>query len=224
MASEEKDPVTVGESWLAALVARDFERLAALCKPEASGRLMIPSRIVTTDGATETVERIAAWFKDCEVIRDEGSHVSMVGTQLAIHIRVYVEEMGEAFAVEQQLYCAVEGGQIERLSLLCSGFQPLDRSDDDPASEIHPARALATQPDAFLRMDDAITAGSTCAVLTPAIKRKLGELQSGQVLEVHVNDPTARGDIEAWSRLSGNSLLRIDEAEGGELTFLVRKK
>ena len=48
---------------------------------------------------------------------------------------------------------------------------------------------------------------STCAVLTPMIKSSLDELRSGQVLEVRVNDPLARGDVEAWSRLSGNTLL-----------------
>ncbi len=39
--------------------------------------------------------------------------------------------------------------------------------------------------------------GSTCAILTPAIKSKLREMNSGQVLEVRVDDPSARGDIEA---------------------------
>ena len=66
--------------------------------------------------------------------------------------------------------------------------------------------------------------GSTCALLTPAIKAKLREMQSGQVLEVRVDDPTARGDIEAWCRLSGNLLLQMNEEVGQELRFFVRKK
>lgn len=66
--------------------------------------------------------------------------------------------------------------------------------------------------------------GSTCALLTPAIKSKLREMHSGQVLEVRVNDPAARGDIEAWSRLSGNTLVRMNEAQSEELQFFVMKK
>jgi TusA-related sulfurtransferase len=71
---------------------------------------------------------------------------------------------------------------------------------------------------------DAAKSESTCAVLTPAIKSKLREMQSGQVLEVRVDDPEARGDIEAWCRLSGNLLLGMNESEGQELQFFVQKK
>jgi len=65
---------------------------------------------------------------------------------------------------------------------------------------------------------------STCALLTPMIKSKLGEMQGGQVLEVRVNDPAARGDVEAWSRLSGNPILKMVDDEGPILRFFVKKK
>ena len=35
-------------------------------------------------------------------------------------------------------------------------------------------------------------AGSTCAVLTPAVRARLRELEPGQVLEVRVDDPCGR--------------------------------
>ncbi len=66
--------------------------------------------------------------------------------------------------------------------------------------------------------------GSTCAVLTPAIKSKLREMSSGQVLEVQVDDPSAKGDIEAWCRLSGNTLLKMIDNESQALRFFVKKK
>lgn len=66
--------------------------------------------------------------------------------------------------------------------------------------------------------------GSTCAVLTPAIKSKLSEMSSGQILEVHVEDRSARGDIEAWCRLSGNALLEVTQDEDQTLRFFVKKK
>ena len=78
---------------------------------------------------------------------------------------------------------------------------------------------------ALLEMNtESESAGSTCALLTPAIKAKLRELDSGQVLEVRVNDSTAREDIAAWCRLSGNELLAMmDEGHQG-LRFFLRKK
>jgi TusA-related sulfurtransferase len=68
------------------------------------------------------------------------------------------------------------------------------------------------------------SAGSTCALLTPAIKAKLQELASGQVLEVHVDDPSAKEDILSWSRLSGNQVLAMFVDEPQRLRFYLRKK
>jgi len=70
----------------------------------------------------------------------------------------------------------------------------------------------------------AVETGSTCAVLIPAIQSKLREMSSGQILEMRVDDPSARGDIEAWCRLSGNTLLKMIHNEGQALRFFVKKK
>ncbi len=67
-------------------------------------------------------------------------------------------------------------------------------------------------------------AGSTCALLTPAIKARLKELESGQVLEVRVGDSSAREDVAAWCRLSGNALLAMGDDGHQGLRFFVRKK
>ena len=46
----------------------------------------------------------------------------------------------------------------------------------------------------------------------------------GQVLEVRVDDPSARGDLESWSRLSGNELIAAREEPPGVLRAWLRKK
>jgi len=66
--------------------------------------------------------------------------------------------------------------------------------------------------------------GSTCSLLTPAIKAKLREIASGQVLEVRVDDPTAKDDILSWSRLSGNQVVAMYTDEPQRLRFYLRKK
>jgi TusA-related sulfurtransferase len=69
---------------------------------------------------------------------------------------------------------------------------------------------LVPHADALLEMlQTADTPGTTCAVLTPAIKARLRELAGGQILEVRVDDPSAHEDIAAWCRLAGHELLAV---------------
>ncbi len=97
-----------------------------------------------------------------------------------------------------------------------------ERSGGSPQG--HPSLALPDSHALLTMKAESESLGSTCALLTPAIKTRLKELESGQVLEVRVNDSTAREDIAAWCRLSGNVLLAMmDEGHHG-LRFFVRKK
>lgn len=90
----------------------------------------------------------------------------------------------------------------------------------------NPGHAPLPQADAVLEMLGMPEAeGSTCALLTPAIKVRLRELSAGQVLEVRVDDPLAEDDIKSWSRLSGHELLAMDtDSAAGILRFYLRKK
>jgi len=78
--------------------------------------------------------------------------------------------------------------------------------------------------DAVLEMIQAPASQGACAVLTPAIRAKLREMAAGQVLEVRVNDPTAREDIASWCRLSGHKLLAVHEESPRSLRVYLRKK
>lgn len=82
------------------------------------------------------------------------------------------------------------------------------------------------EPDATLEWLGATpTEGTACALLTPAIRAKLRELVGGQVLEVRVDDLTARDDLTAWCRLSGNPLLALVEQDSPRmLRAFVQKK
>ena len=62
-----------------------------------------------------------------------------------------------------------------------------------------------------------------CGDLTPMIRGRLRELQSGQVLEVISEEPAAHEGIPAWSRLTGNELLATI-SEPGRARFFIRKK
>jgi TusA-related sulfurtransferase len=95
----------------------------------------------------------------------------------------------------------------------------MDLEEGDVAADTLPQTDSVLE---MLDMDD--RAGATCALLTPAIRTRLRELAPGQVLEVRVNDPTARLDVQAWSQLTGNYLLAIREEPPNLLRFFLRKK
>jgi TusA-related sulfurtransferase len=222
----------LGEEWIRAVIEKDFQSLAGLCHPDVRSRLMTPRRIDTFENATGLSQKVENWFDECYYIEKEQARVTMVGEKLAIFYRLRFEENGIPCTAEQQLYCSLRAGRIDQLSLLCSGFQPdralveapVAQALNSTATDMPSTTQSAFQAHALLEFDVAGEQGSTCAILTPAIKRKLGEMSSGQVLEVHVDDPTAKEDIQAWCRLSGNSLLKIDRGKGQELRFYLRKK
>jgi TusA-related sulfurtransferase len=73
--------------------------------------------------------------------------------------------------------------------------------------------------------DDVLEAdGATCATLTPLIRARMREVESGSVLEVRTDDPAAREGIPAWSRLTGNELLATVEEDTERARFYLRKK
>lgn len=65
--------------------------------------------------------------------------------------------------------------------------------------------------------------GSVCALLTPMMRAELEKLDSGDVLEIRTDEPSAMLDVPSWCRLSGHALLETVE-EGPLIRFLVRKK
>lgn len=91
--------------------------------------------------------------------------------------------------------------------------------------ELETAASALPEPDAVLEwVSDAPVHETVCALLTPAIKAKLREMTPGQVLEVRVNDPTARDDIASWCRLSGHELLALTEDPPHLVRAYLRKK
>jgi tRNA 2-thiouridine synthesizing protein A len=97
----------------------------------------------------------------------------------------------------------------------------MDTSRSSSENNAHPPAAAAV----LELLGSADTSGATCAVLTPAIKARLRELEGGQVLEVRVDDPGAREDIAAWCRLAGHTLLAVvDDVPSYTRYFLGKKQ
>jgi tRNA 2-thiouridine synthesizing protein A len=76
-------------------------------------------------------------------------------------------------------------------------------------------------PAVDVRMD---LVGQACATLTPLIATRMRQLESGQVLEVVSDDPTAHSGLAAWSRLTGNPIVAIVEDGPGRTRYYLRRK
>jgi TusA-related sulfurtransferase len=221
-----------GEDWIQAIIDQDFEHLTAICHPDIKSTMLLPKRIAHLESATDLAKQVEDWFGEYDLIQKEQSRVAMVGEKLAIFYRLRCKESRGANTIEQQLYCTVRDGRIEQLRLICSGFQPDLVSIATPLAnmlnalplEIQSSVPAIPQAKALLEFKANVGQGSTCALLTPYIKSRLGGLSTGEVLEVHVDDITAKGDIEAWSRLSGNLILKMDQTAGQELVIYIQKK
>jgi arsenite methyltransferase len=95
-----------------------------------------------------------------------------------------------------------------------SGVAPAER-------ERGPLAAPPVEPVADAMLD---AHGQTCGAIEPMIKRQMRALESGQVLEVRVDDPAARLGVPAWSRLTGHTLLATVEDDERRTRFFLRKR
>jgi len=64
--------------------------------------------------------------------------------------------------------------------------------------------------------------GMLCPMPIVKTSRAMKELQSGQILKMISTDAGSPPDIEAWSRQTGNELLR-STTEDGRFVFFLRK-
>ena len=78
--------------------------------------------------------------------------------------------------------------------------------------------------DALVIKEDQVLDASGLLCPMPIVKtnKAIKELQSGQILKVIATDAGYPPDIEAWSRQTGNQLLR-SVAEGGKFIVFLQK-
>ncbi len=85
--------------------------------------------------------------------------------------------------------------------------------------------AILPAPTAILELLNSSDApGAACAVLTPAIRARLREMEAGQILLVRTDDPTSLLDVQAWCDLTCNKLLATIEEDDDTLNFFIRKE
>ena len=86
--------------------------------------------------------------------------------------------------------------------------------------------ALPSSSPAPLPSADAVIEGygQICGVIEPMMGTRIRALESGQVLEVRVDDPTGLLGVPAWCRLTGHSLLAVHQEDAVRTRFFIRRK
>ncbi|MFJ8069902.1 sulfurtransferase TusA family protein [Peribacillus sp. NPDC096447] len=64
--------------------------------------------------------------------------------------------------------------------------------------------------------------GIACPMPIVKTRKAMNDLQTGQVLEIHVTDKGAKADLAAWSKSGGHELVETAE-ENDILKFWIRK-
>ena len=143
----------------------------------------------------------------------------------------HIEKLGELdyFSASSSPATRSVAGSFGAISLVLRGAKaPTDRLLEP--SSWPPARAaVADAPaaaDGGTFTADALfdARGRTCGELEPILRSQMMGLASGQVLEVHTDDPAARLGLPAWSRLAGHALLASLEQDDRRTRFFLRRK
>jgi ketosteroid isomerase-like protein len=107
-----------------AVAMQNKPALAECFASDVEFRALIPPGLRERTGADEAASLISQWFGDSTELHLLASRSDEVGDRLHISYRFEGVEEGEAYVVEQHLYCTVGDGKIVRADLLCSGFRP----------------------------------------------------------------------------------------------------
>jgi ketosteroid isomerase-like protein len=117
----------VGQAFVSALAAREFERAAALFHEDATLQAIPPSGYRERHGRSEIEAQLRHWLDYCHATRLAWSLVEPVGDRLHLAYRFDAERDGEPRLFEQHGFCELVDGRIASIRLICSGCRPRDR-------------------------------------------------------------------------------------------------
>jgi ketosteroid isomerase-like protein len=114
----------LGTRLVRAIAEQDQSALAECFAPNAELRALTPHGLRERAGAIDAASMISSWFGDSTELHLLDSRSDELADRVHVSYRFEGVEEGEAYLVEQHLYCTVADGKVARADLLCSGFRP----------------------------------------------------------------------------------------------------
>ena len=119
----------LGETFVAALAAKDPARLRAVLDPAVDVRALTPNMFWEASSAGDFVDRIVLghWFEPTDHITGVTSVETGadVGPRHHVGYRLAVTNADGDHVVEQQAYYETVGDRITWLRILCAGYNPV---------------------------------------------------------------------------------------------------
>jgi hypothetical protein len=117
---------SVGERFVAAFAAKDFQRAGELLDPEVDFRALTPNRAWEASGADAVVsEVLTRWLEDSDHVEGISDiETGGVADRKRVAFRVRGHNDDGPFILEQQAYYTERDGRIDWLRMLCSGMRP----------------------------------------------------------------------------------------------------
>ena len=198
---------STSQSVVELLAARDFDHLTAIFASDAHARFLLPHGLEEYTGGEAIVGRIKSWFGSASVFDLTSSSEEPVGRRQRLNWRFSVVRDGRSHEViEQLVYVDLGPHGIERIDLLCSGFQIEPRAAAGPV-QVFDAGAMG------------------CADgLAQEFRSQIAKLPIGGSLEVVVSDPAAKEDLPSLARLLGQRVTSTEAHDDGRLTITVERK
>lgn len=194
----------LGNKFVEALAARDFDQLQTLFADPLRFRAMVPNGIREAKQPLEALGWFRRWFGDADHFELQTSSVNEVVDRLSVNYRIRLHDEDGWQVIEQKAFFKVQAGNIQDLALVCSGF----RVEGEPVQTQQAAGAYY----------DAGARGCAEGPLEEIAGMAHG-LQPGQSLQVHATDPSVATDLPAWCRLAG-----YDFEQEAQDQYLIRKK
>jgi TusA-related sulfurtransferase len=194
-----------GRAFLEALTSRDFEGVEASLDPDIRFRGLLPSGLHELSGAAAVADQLRSWFEEADAFEVEEIVAEDIADRLRISYRFRLHDEDGWAVIEQQAFCDVDDGRIERIDLVCSGFRPVAEPE---AGDVH-------------RFD----AGELgCADgLAQEFRRRIRAIPVGDVLVVAAGDPAAKEELPSMARLLGNTVRSVESLDDGRLLITVER-
>jgi hypothetical protein len=125
MSTTEAD-TRVGTRFLEALTSRDYDALGACFAADAALRGVVPPGVREAEGREAIVDRFRIWTEDISDYELAECDAALFADLLRLRwaVRGVDPEIG-LNVYEQTAYAEVEGSEIVRMRLACSGHRPL---------------------------------------------------------------------------------------------------
>jgi hypothetical protein len=116
----------LGEKFARALFAKDFDDVSELIDPGIDFRALTPRRSWEADSPEALVaDVLKVWFGDSrELLELQSVQNGQVGDRRRVSYRFGGRSPDGPFVIEQQAYYATDGGRINWMRIVCSGFRP----------------------------------------------------------------------------------------------------